>query len=178
MVLSYYGGMAVFHPKTRTDKAFEVALWFKGAHGLLETLGGLFLLFVHPDSLARWLQHLTAPELSQDPHDFFATHILHYANGLNRGATLFAAIYLLAHGLVKLVLVVSIMRDQLWAYPGLIIVTGGFIVYQLYHIVFVHITAGYIQLTVLDGVVMWLTWVEYGKQKDRLARHTQVENSG
>ena len=161
-------GMSNFHATTKTDRAFEAALWFKGAHGLLETLGGLFLLFISPDAIARWLQRLTAPELSQDPHDFFATHLLHFAHGLTRGATLFAAIYLLGHGVIKLVLVVSILRDKLWAYPWLIIVTIGFIVYQLYHIIFVHITVSYILLTILDIVVVWLTWIEYGKQKQRL----------
>lgn len=177
MDLPYHGCMALFHAKDKFDRAFEVAIWFKGAHGLFEVIAGLYFLFLNPVAVARWVQRLTAPELSQDPHDFFATHLLHWANGFTKGAALFAGIYLLAHGVIKLVLVVSIMRDQLWAYPALIIVTGGFIIYQLYHIIFVQPTASYVFLTVLDGVVVYLTWREYGKQKVRLGGHSAVPGS-
>lgn len=170
--------MPLFHPRDRFDKAFEVAIWFKGIHGLLETISGIGFLFLNPVAVTHWIQRLTAPELSQDPHDFFASHLLHWANGFTRGAALFAALYLLAHGVIKLVLVVSILRDKLWAYPALIAVTGGFIVYQLYHIVFVYPTASYILLTLLDGIVIYLTWGEYGKQKVLLGHKSAYDRHG
>ena len=77
---------------------------------------------------------LTQGELSEDPHDFIATHLLHTANGLTGDAVLFGAIYLLIHGLVKIVLVVALLLNKLWAYPWMIAVLLLFIGYQLYRI--------------------------------------------
>lgn len=51
---------------------------------------------------------LTAHELAQDPHDFIARHLLHSASQLSRSTTLFGAIYLLSHGLAKVVLVIAV----------------------------------------------------------------------
>ena len=45
---------------------------------------------------------------------------------------MFAAIYLLSHGVIKVVLVASLFRELLWAYPAAIVVFTLFIVYQLY----------------------------------------------
>ena len=158
--------MALFHPKTRLDKAFEVSLLLKGLDGLLETIGGVVFLFVHPEQVIRFAERLTA----RNPHSLFGRHLLTWAHGFTKGAAIFAALYLLSHGLVKLVLVVAILKEHLWAYPGLIIVTSLFVVYQLYHIIHVGPTFGYIFLTLFDVVVIYLTTVEYGKQKERFAK--------
>ena len=37
---------------------------------------------------------------------------------------MFAAVYLLSHGLSKIVLVALVLRDKLWAYPWLIALLG------------------------------------------------------
>src|SRR3954471_18061349 len=103
-----------------TDRAFRIGLFFKGIDGLLETIGGIVLLIIRPeqiDHIAKWLTH---DELSQDPHDFIATHILKTAHDLTGSSLIFGAAYLLSHGVVKLVLVFEVLRDRLWAYTGLI----------------------------------------------------------
>jgi uncharacterized membrane protein len=41
----------------------------------------------------------------------------------------FASVYLLTHGLSKIVLVVEILREKLWAYKGMVVLLGLFIVY-------------------------------------------------
>lgn len=170
--------MAFFHPKSALDKAFEVSILIKAFDGLVEIASGLFLLVVRPEQVSRWVQYLTAPELSHDPHDFFATHIVHWSGTFTKGAAVFAALYLLSHGLVKVVLVFSILRGHLWAYPGLIIVTVGFIAYQLFHIFTYQPTFGYIALTIFDVVVVYLTVVEYSKQRVVFAkRRENVDNT-
>ncbi len=160
--------MSFFRAKSPLDKAFEVTLLLKGLHGLDELLSGVFFLVVSPDRLSRWVERLTAPELREDPNDFVAKHLFHWAQGFTKAAAVFAGLYLLAHGIIKLVLVLAILRDHLWAYPGLIIVTAGFAVYQMYHIVAVRPTFGFVALTIFDLVVIYLTAKEYGKQKQRL----------
>ena len=52
-----------------------------------------------PDKLHRFVRALTQGEQSEDQHDL-ATYVLHTANWLTGTAVVFAAIYLLAHGLI------------------------------------------------------------------------------
>ncbi len=75
-------------------------------------------------------------------------------------AVLFGAMYLLTHGLVKVVLVVALLLNKLWAYPWMIGVLLLFIGYQLYRIV-LQPSAGLVALTVFDGLIVVLTWREY-----------------
>ena len=63
------------------------------------------MLFSTPDQIHSLLAPLTLEELSEDPHDFVATHLLHTGAGLTGKALLFGAIYQLTHGIVKVVLV-------------------------------------------------------------------------
>jgi uncharacterized membrane protein len=81
-------------------------------------IGGLLLLVVSPATIDRVVTSLTQHELSEDPHDFLATHLLKTAHGLTGSAVLFGAVYLLAHGLVKVVLVAALLKNQLWPIPG------------------------------------------------------------
>lgn len=139
----------------------------KGLDGLLEVIGGLVLLFVRPATINHLARSLTQHELSQDPHDVVARHVLRSAGHLTHGSTLFAAVYLLSHGLAKVVLVVAVLREQLWAYPGMIVLLGVFIAYQLYRLIVVRLTIGLTLLTVFDAFVIWLTWREYRARRDR-----------
>src|SRR5476649_787569 len=117
------------NPRTTTDKAFRITLYLKGLDGLLEVIGGILLLLVNPDQINHWAARLTEGELSQDPHDFIASHILKSAHNLTGSSLAFGAAYLLSHGIVKLVLIVEVLRNHLWAYVGLIGVTALFVVY-------------------------------------------------
>ena len=158
----------VEHPRDLTDRAFRIGLLLKALDGLAETLGGVLLLIISPEQINHWAERLTQGELSQDPHDFFATHILKTAHSLTGSALVFGAIYLLSHGIIKLVLVFEVWRDHLWAYLALIGVTALFVIYQLYRIVDAF-SVGLTLLTILDLIIIYLTSVEYKRQKARLA---------
>ncbi|GAA3578108.1 DUF2127 domain-containing protein [Microlunatus spumicola] len=160
--------MTVFHPRGWLDRVFLVGIVAKGLNGLVEVVGGALLLLVTPATLQRLAASWTHGELSEDPHDLVATHLLHTANGLTGHAVLFGAVYLLVHGLVKVVLVLALLRDKLWAYPWLIVVLLLFIAYQLYRIV-LDPTAGLVGLTLFDAVIVALTWREWRVQRRRRA---------
>ena len=148
-------------PRTATDKAFRISLYLKGLDGLLETAGGILLLIVTPEQinhLARWL---TQGELSEDPHDFIANHILKTAHHLTGASLAFGAAYLLAHGIVKIVLVFEVIRDHLWAYVGLIGVTALFVIYQVYRLVVDKFSVSLFLLTLFDLLIIYLTQKEY-----------------
>jgi uncharacterized membrane protein len=158
------------------DTTFKIGLVLKGLDGILEVIGGLLLLFLSPAAIEHIVRTLTAHELSEDPHDLIARYLLHTASHLTTSTTLFGAIYLLSHGAAKIVLVVLVLRDKLWAYPWLIGLLLAFIAYQLYRITFVHFSIGLAALTVFDALLVWLTWREY--QAKRAARHQPVTTTG
>jgi len=151
------------------DKTFKIGLVLKGLDGILEIAGGILLLFLSPHAIEHIARTLTAHELSEDPHDLIARYILHTASHLTTSTTLFGAVYLLSHGVAKVVLVALVLRDKLWAYPWLIALLLAFIAYQLYRITAVHFSIGLTLLTIFDAVLVWLTWREY--QARRTRRH-------
>jgi uncharacterized membrane protein len=155
-----------FKVTTRLDQVFEVGIFLKGLDGLLEIAGGILLLLIKPGYLNHLATLLTQHELSEDPRDFVATHILHSAASLAAGSLLFAALYLLSHGTVKIVLVWEILHNRLWAYSGLIYLTIGFMIYQIYRFSYSH-SVSLVLLTVFDAVIVYLTVVEYRKRRHR-----------
>jgi uncharacterized membrane protein len=157
-----------FRPKDLLDRTFEVAIILKGLDGVLEVVGGLLLLLLTPATINRIVAALTEHELSGDPHDFIATHLLNTAHGLTKSSVLFASLYLLSHGLVKIVLVAALLKNKPWAYPWMIAFLVVFIVYQIYRMVLAP-SAGLAALTVFDALVVWLTYREYRKQRYRPA---------
>jgi uncharacterized membrane protein len=97
----------------------------------------------------------------------------HTASHLTTGTTLFGAVYLLSHGISKLVLVVLVLRGRLWAYPWLMALLLAFIGYQLYRIT-VHPSFGLIALTVFDALLVWLTWREYRAKRATHRKHLEA----
>lgn len=140
---------------------FQASLWLKGAHSLLEVLGGLALAFLSHDVVIRMVRALTAAELLEDPRDLVANTLRQAAQGLSTDAQSFAAWYLLSHGLIKLVLVSAVLANRLWAYPAFILAMIGFILYQVYRMTF-DVTSVMVAITVLDLIVLFLAWHEYG----------------
>jgi uncharacterized membrane protein len=152
-----------FRPRDPLDRLFEIGIILKGLDGAVDTIGGLLLLAVTPATINKLAATLTQHELSEDPHDFIATHLLRYTRGLSGSAVTFAAVYLLLHGITKIVLVTALLRNQLWAYPWLIAFLLIFIAYQLYRIV-LSPSIALSALTIFDAIITWLTWREWRKQ--------------
>ncbi len=174
----------MFKPRDTLDQAFEIGIILKGLNGLAELIGGLLLLFVTAGDIYPLAALLTQNELSEDPHDFIARHLLHTATGLTGSAVVFGAIYLLLHGAVKVVLVIALLLNKLWAYPSMIIVLLIFIGYQLYRIA-IQPSAGLVALTIFDVAIVALTWREYRRQRriptdgaSGIARVTSADGAG
>jgi len=155
--------MERFKARTKLDKFFEVGILLKAVDGVLETIAGILLLIINPITITHLVTILTQHEIATDPHNIVANYLLHASLKLTKSATLFAAIYLLSHGLSKIILVVEILRNHLWAYVGLIVLTSSFIIYQTYRWVYTH-SISLLLLTIFDGAVVYLTIKEYEKR--------------
>lgn len=145
-------------------RAFEVGVGLKGLDGALEIIGGLLLLTISPRHVSTLVLQLTQHELSEDPHDLVASYLVRLSKGLTVEGQLFGAAYLLTHGVVKLALVAALLKRRLWAYPAAIGLFALFGAYQVYRYTFTH-SLYLILLTILDVVVICLTWLEYTKVK-------------
>jgi uncharacterized membrane protein len=135
--------------KNRTiHTLFDLSVLAKGLDGLLEIAGGLLLLFVHPD------------QISEDPRDLVANLLIHSVQHLSSNTKVFAAVFLLGHGLVKVGLVWALLKKHRWAYPLAIVAFGMFVLYQLYRYSNTH-SIWLLALSLMDVAVVVLTWLEY-----------------
>jgi uncharacterized membrane protein len=144
--------------------SFRTGITLKGIDGVLELIGGALLWFVNPSRLGDPLQMALQHELSRDPHDFVAAHLLHVTERLTSANRTFATLFLLSHGLVKIIIVAALWMDRLWAYPLGIGVFSAFGVYQVYRWTHTH-SFFLVLLTVFDVLVIYLTWAEYVLEK-------------
>jgi uncharacterized membrane protein len=154
----------------RIHQIFTASILLKGAHALIEIVGGTALAIISTDSIVRIVNAVTQTELIQDPHDFVATHLLAMARDFSVQTKSFYAFYLVSHGAIKVGLVIGLLRNKLWAYPASLVVLGLFIAYQAYRFSYTH-GAGLIVLTIFDLIVMLLIWHEYGLVR----RHISVD---
>jgi uncharacterized membrane protein len=147
---------------------FLLSVWSKGVAGLLETIGGLLLLFIPHTGLNALVVFLTAPELAEDPTDRIATLLQRMVHELSADTKLFASGYLIVHGIIKVFLVAGLLGRRLWSYPVSLWFLAGFIAYQAYRFFFTH-SLWMIALTIVDLIVAFLIWREYQACKQGLA---------
>jgi uncharacterized membrane protein len=146
----------------RIHRYFLIGVYLKGFHSLLEIMGGLLLLVLSPalSFLPHFIALITQEELTEDPNDLLANYLVHMATRLSLSTELFAAAYLLVHGIVRLFLAVMLLRGKMWAYPWSIGVIGLFVLYQLYRFTHTH-SIWLIVLSIIDIAVLYFIWREY-----------------
>jgi uncharacterized membrane protein len=148
----------------RIHRIFEISVLMKGAHAVIEIVGGLALYLVTTENVATLVKLATQEELIEDPNDYVASHLLAMAQHFSVASKSFYAFYLLSHGVIKLLLVIGLLRNQLWSYPASLIALAAFIIYQLYRFSYTH-SVGLIALTLFDLLVIALIWHEWRIQR-------------
>jgi len=139
-------------------RLFEVSIWLKGLHSLIEIAGGILIALVSTSDITSFVKALTEDQLI--PNDLIANYLLRSASELSIATKSFAAFYLLSHGVVKVFLVAGLLRDKAWAYPASLVTLSLFIAYQIYRFTLTHSIA-LILLTLFDLLVIWLILHEY-----------------
>ena len=150
-------------PEGTREVLFRVGVILKGLDGVLEIAGGIALWLVSPGLILRWVGLLTQDEITRNRHDVILHHLRLAVGHLVTGKH-FLALYLLAHGMVKIFVVVALLKNRLWAYPVAIGVFSAFIAYQLYRFTLGG-SAGLILLSAFDLIVIGLIWMEYRARK-------------
>jgi len=110
-------------------RLFVVAVVLKGLNGLTELVAGASIL-----AMGGIVTLLTARELSEDPTDLVANLLRRWFAQLSADAEVFAAVYLLTHGIVKIVLATCLLREKSWAFPAAAAFFALFIAYMSYRL--------------------------------------------
>lgn len=141
-------------------RLFQAAIVVKGIDGVLEFIGGLLLLLVNSNALHHLVVALTQHELAEEPNDWLAIALHRLSESSSVETRHFASAYLIGHGVLKVFLAASLLRERLWAFPLALAVLTIFVAYQLHRFGHTH-SIVLLGLTVLDLVVMTLIWREY-----------------
>jgi len=160
--------MSDFKAKSTFDKVFEGGLLIKGLGGFLEFLGGLLLFVFTPDQIHRFAVLLTHTELVQDPHSKISNMLLQSTHHFSNGSRIFLILYLWLHAAIKLIAVIGILKNMLWAYPFSLISLGALMLYQVYSIFFIKASFGMIGLTIFDILILWMITIEYKRVRLKL----------
>ncbi|MDB5237401.1 MAG: hypothetical protein JWL88_503 [Parcubacteria group bacterium] len=138
-------------------EGYLISIILKGLISLNETITGIALLFI-PASLflafTEWVSNYVPTS------GFVGSHIAAELQSFTTGTSHFLAFYLLSRGAIKLIIIIALLMKKLWAYPALLIVMTGFLIYQAYQIA----TTGsliVVGITLLDLVVMYFVWREW-----------------
>ncbi len=103
----------------------------------------------------------TAPELESNPASHIAHWIRHGASALNHGPTTFVVIYLLAHGIIKLAIAISLLRERsTWIFPVAIAVLGAFVAFMGYRLA-IHWSWWLLALALFDAITIALVANEW-----------------
>ena len=155
----------VFDEKT-LHRVFDISLILKGIIALLEILAGIVAYFVTQQFLLNLVLAVFHEELEWDPHDFIANILIQSVQKFSVSTQLFISIYLLGHGVIKAVLIAGLLRGKFGYYPAAIVVFVLFVIYQIYIYSFTY-SIWLLLITLLDIIVIWLTWHEYRYMREQ-----------
>lgn len=143
------------------ERIYKIGIGIKGFDGLVELLAGLALL-ISPKIVHNILAGLSG-ELGEGhvrTFNFIAEYVARLDTELAKSGLVFLILFLIIHGLVKLVLVYCLLKEIVSVYPTALAILGAFLVYQAYVFV-INPTIGMALFTILDAVIIWLVWGEY-----------------
>lgn len=142
-------------------QAYKVGVAIKGLDGLVELVVGLALL------IAPHLVHVALSSLAVEVGEhhahtfqFIAEYIGRLDENLARSGLAFLIVFLISHGVLKLVLVYCLLREYVRVYPYALVILIGFLVYQLYVLIATP-TIGMAIFTLLDIIIIYLVWGEW-----------------
>jgi uncharacterized membrane protein len=146
--------------RRKLDLVYRIGVMVKGLDGAIELVGGM-LLWLAPGLLREALLPLSATVGGDHPiRNFVAYWAGRLGHELATDSTVFVVIFLLAHGIVKVVLVYCLLREYHWVYPYALAVLGLFAAYQVF-VLFGSPTVGMAVFTALDFAIIWLVWREW-----------------
>ena len=145
-------------------KLFQLGVLIKGFSGVWETISGFLFLFLSKATLSGWFYLLVYNELVEDPNDKFINFMALALQNLSNDTKVFAALYMLSHGLLNIFLVIQLYRNKHWAHLVIIWAMLISLPYEIYRIS-IHYSATLTAIAVFDAFFIVFTWREYKLNK-------------
>ena len=140
--------------------AFEISILLKGFLAILETIGGIILLFLNKNYFLTLILNLTHDELVDGSNHFVISYIIQHLQNLTISTQHFTSLYLLSHGAIKLFLIVGLFKKKYWVYPTAITIFSIFTIYQFY-LIYIGPSLSVFAITILDLIMIALTYYEW-----------------
>lgn len=139
---------------------FDFALLLKALNGALEILSAILVLVVPPSLVLRVVEFATSGEIAEDPDDVVSTALRGAAEAFAFHSHYLIALYLILHGIIKVMLVIGIFAGKRIAYPLFMFSLALFGTYEVYrgfvrHELLLH------ALAIFDFLLLLLTAHEY-----------------
>ena len=144
------------HPPSASHRLFLLTILTKGALGLIQLATAAALWLGVGGQLPQLAQWLVVQELSEDPTDFFASHLMAWVKIIPTTDLSFYTIYFAAHGALHVSVVAALLSGAFWANHAAIVVLAGYVIYQMLEWWNVG-GAMLIVLTAIDLFVIYLT---------------------
>lgn len=139
---------------------FRLSVWLKGVISFGEIVAGALALFVPLSFVSDLVRAASEGGIPGVPNALLAPYLAEILHFLSSGTQGLIAFYLISRGLIKLLLIIALLKNQLWAYPSSLLVLGAFVAYQAYEFFLTH-SVLLVGLTLFDLVVMYFIWREY-----------------
>ena len=144
--------------------AYEFTLLAKGAQAFLEIVAGVLFAFVSTNAITTFVFAIAHSELVETPKDIFSTLLTKGLDQFSAAGKYFLVLYLLSHGIIKLVIIIGLFLKKKWSYPAALIGFGALIIYQSYEIG-IKQSLLLIVFTLIDIVILWLIVREHNVPK-------------
>ncbi len=151
------------------DLAYKIGVGIKGLDGLAELVAGI-ALWISPSIIHTILQSVIHRAHRHHGHTyhFIGEYVARLDSDLAKGGLVFLIVFLIGHGIVKLVLVYCLFRRITWAYPYALVILVMFLLYQIYAAVRDPASLGLWLFTILDIIIIWLVYGEWRDLKEKV----------
>lgn len=122
--------------KSKYNWIFGFIIILKGIHGIFEIFAGSLIYFTNRSNIYQFLLRLFGHELSSDPNDFLINHLILFFRDLHVSTQHFLAVYIIAFGVINLLVAWSFLSKKHGLYLLGIIILYIATVYQLIRLIF------------------------------------------
>lgn len=143
----------------RLHQLYELSVWLKIVFALIEFCCGVLLILVSHEEILALVAALTQHELVANPHDLIAGFLHDLAAGFSVSTQHFYALYLIAHGVVKVVLMAGLLSRRRMAFPVALVGMGLMLAYEIYRYTETHGLL-LVWLAAFDIFLIGLIWHE------------------
>jgi uncharacterized membrane protein len=162
----------LFKPNSLAHLAYLVIIAIKGIDGAIETILGLVIWASGADRFYAFLLRFSAPELVEGPPPSAWDAFLRDASAqLVDSSVAFIVVYLLAHGILKVVLALVLLTGGgRWVYPVATAILTGFIAFMAWHLA--ELWSNWVlAFAIFDLVTLLLVLNEWRNEKAHHLRH-------